>query len=116
MKGSIGICAGLLCIFMNSVVHAADTEEPGQKTQSEELKELAMDVQNPVSDLWRFGFNYSTRFGTGPTNSTINNVNLVSNTTRQFGQWSLINRLIVPLIYLPKRYCQFNTGLADWAA
>jgi hypothetical protein len=102
MKGSIGICAGLLCIFMNSVVHAADTEEPGQKTQSEELKELAMDVQNPVSDLWRFGFNYSTRFGTGPTNSTINNVNLVSNTTRQFGQWSLINRLIVPLIYLPK--------------
>jgi hypothetical protein len=87
---------------MNSVVHAADTDEPGQKTQNEELKELAMDVQNPVSDLWRFGFNYSTRFGTGPTNSTINNVNLVSNTTRQFGQWSLINRLIVPLLYLPK--------------
>ena len=61
-----------------------------------------MGVQNPVSDLWRFGFNYSTGFGTGPTNSTINNVNLVTNTTRQFGQWSIINRFIVPLLYLPE--------------
>jgi len=102
MKGSIGICVGLLCISMNSVVHAEDTEEHGPKTQNEELKELAMGVQSPVSGLWRFGFNYSTRFGTGPTNSTINNVNLVSNTTRHFGQWSIINRLLVPLLYLPE--------------
>ena len=102
MKGSIGICVGLLCISMNSGLHAADTEEHGQKTKNEELKELAMEVQNPVSDLWRFGFNYNTRFGTGPTNSTINNVNLIANTTRQFGQWSIINRLIVPLLYLPE--------------
>ena len=102
MKGIIGIFLGLLCISMNSGLHAADTDDPGQKTKDEELKELAMDVQNPVSDLWRFGFNYNTRFGTGPTNSTINNVNLIGNTTRQFGQWSIINRFIVPLLYLPE--------------
>jgi len=102
MKGSIGICVGLLFISMNSGLHAADTDDPGQKTKDEELKELAMGVQNPVSDLWRFGFNYNTRFGTGPTNSTINNVNLIGNTTRQFGQWSIINRFIVPLLYLPE--------------
>jgi hypothetical protein len=86
---------------MNNIVYAEDTEEHGQKTQNEELKELAMDVQNPVSDLWRFGFTNNTLFGTGPTDSTINDLNLVANTTRQFGQWSLINRLIVPLLYLP---------------
>jgi len=89
-------------MVMNSGLHAADTEEHGHKTKNEELKELAMDVQNPVSDLWRFGFTNNTLFGTGPTNSTINNVNLFANTTRQFGQWSIINRLLVPLIYLPE--------------
>jgi len=102
MKGNIGICVGLLFMVMNSALHAADTDDPGLKTKNEELKELAMDVQNPVSDLWRFGFTHNAVFGTGPTNSTINNVNLFANTTRQFGQWSIINRLVVPLLYLPE--------------
>ena len=31
MKGSIGICVGLLFIVMNSGLHAADTDDPGQK-------------------------------------------------------------------------------------
>ena len=66
MKGSIGICVGLLFMVMNSGLHAADTEEHGHKTKNEELKELAMDVQNPVSDLWRFGFTNNTLFGRGP--------------------------------------------------
>ena len=66
MKGNIWICVGLLWVSMNSVVHADETEEHVRKNQNEELKELAMGVQNPVSDLWRFGFNYNTRFGTGP--------------------------------------------------
>ena len=41
MKGSIGICVGLLFIVMNSGLHAADTDDPGQKIKDEELKELA---------------------------------------------------------------------------
>jgi len=101
MKRYIGICVWLLCVVMTSGLYAADTDEPGLQTKEEELQELAMDVQNPVSDLWRFGFTHNAVFGTGPTNSTINNVNLFANTTRQFGQWSLINRLLVPLLYLP---------------
>ena len=102
MNKTIGVCVGLLLFSINNVLHADEMEEPAQKTQNEELKGLAMEVQNPLSDLSRFGFNYSARFGTGPTNSTINNVNLIGNTTRQFGQWSIINRLIVPLLYLPE--------------
>jgi len=101
-RGNIGICVGLLFMVMNSGLYAADAEEQEPQTKEEELKELAMQVQNPVSDLWRFGFTYNTLFGRGPTNSTINNVNLIANTTRQFGQWSIINRLLVPLLYLPE--------------
>jgi len=125
MKKTIGICVGLLLVSIHSVLHADEMEEPAQKTQNEELKGLAMEVQNPLSDLWRFGFNYSTRFGTGPTNSTINNVNLIGNTTRQFGQWSIINRLIVPLLYLPESVPDapsgdsgrsFGLGDIEWTA
>ena len=65
-RGNIGICVGLLFMVMNSGLYAADTEEHGHKTKNEELKELAMDVQNPVSDLWRFGFTNNTLFGRGP--------------------------------------------------
>lgn len=101
-RGNIGICVGLLFMVMNSGLYAADAEEQEPQTKEEELKELAIQVQNPVSDLWRFGFTYNTLFGRGPTNSTINNVNLIANTTRQFGQWSFINRLLVPLLYLPE--------------
>jgi len=101
-RGNIGICVGLLFMVMNSGLYAADAEEQEPQTKEEELKELAIQVQNPVSDLWRFGFTYNTLFGRGPTNSTINNVNLIANTTRQFGQWSIINRLLVPLLYLPE--------------
>jgi len=77
-------------------------EEQPPKNKQETIKELAIQVQNPVSDLVRFGFTNTIAFGSGPTNSNINVLNLNANTTRQFGQWSLLNRLNVPLLYLPE--------------
>jgi hypothetical protein len=80
--------------------NGTNEEQPPQNKQ-ETIKELAIQVQNPVSDLERFGFTNIVAFGTGPTNSNINNLNLIANTTRRFGQWSILNRLNIPLFYLP---------------
>jgi hypothetical protein len=101
MKKTLGIGVGLLLIFIYSTLHANETKEPAPEVKNQDIKELAMQVQNPVSDLERFGFTHIVAFGTGPTNSDINNLNLIANTTRQFGQWSILNRLNIPLFYLP---------------
>jgi len=101
MKRTIGACVGLLFIAMHSGVHSDETKEQAQQAKDEEIKALAMAVQNPVSDLSRLGFTNNIFLGSGPTNSTINNFNFVANNSRQFGQWSIINHLIVPLNYLP---------------
>ncbi len=81
--------------------NAKNAEQPS-KTKKEKLKELAIEVQNPVSDLVRFGFTNTLAFGSGPTNSNINVLNLNANTTRKFGPWAILNRLVVPLLYLPE--------------
>jgi hypothetical protein len=75
--------------------------EQALQTKKEKIKELAIQVQNPVSDLIRFGFTNIMLFGAGPNNSRINVFNLNASTTRQFGQWAILNRLVVPLVYLP---------------
>ena len=78
---------------MNSAAYSDETKEPVEKSKDEELQELAVQVQNPVSDLVQFGFTNSTLFGSGPKNSNINIFNLLASTTRKFGQWALLNRL-----------------------
>jgi len=93
---------GLLLIFLNSVAHSDETKEQVQKSKNEKLQELALQVQNPVSDLVQFGFTNTILFGSGPANSNINAFNLLASTTRKFGQWALLNRLIVPIFYLPE--------------
>ena len=75
--------------------------EQASKTKKEKIRELAIEVQNPVSDLIQFGFTNIMPFGAGPNNSHINIFNLNASTTRKFGQWAILNRLVVPLVYLP---------------
>ena len=104
MKKSLGIFVGLLLISIYSVLHANETEEQAPKVKNEKIKELAVQVQNPVSDLERFGFTNIVAFGTGATNSNINNLNLIANTTRRFGQWSILNRLNIPSFTSPQVY------------
>ena len=79
-----------------------ENAEQSLKTKEETIKELAKQVQNPVSDLVRFGFTNTMAFGSGPTNSNINVLSLNASTTRQVGQWAILNRLVVPLFYLPE--------------
>jgi hypothetical protein len=95
----------ILCVLGSQLAHA------------EAIKKLAEEVQNPVSDLVRVGFINSTLFGSGFNNHLANVFNLEVANTRRFGDWALLNRLNVPLLYLPANAIEDKmgslTGLGD---
>jgi len=72
-----------------------------QKPTSEEALELAKQVQNPVSDLLRFGVLNTNWFGGGRNNYDFNTFDLQGIWAKKHGQWGIVNRLNIPLIYLP---------------
>ena len=69
--------------------------------KADEITELAKQVQNPISDLVRVGFINSTLGGAGQNNFTSNLFVLQADTTKKFGNWALLNRLNIPLLYIP---------------
>jgi hypothetical protein len=75
---------------------AKDTQKPVK-----DVVELAKDVQNPVSDLLRFGLLNTNWFGSGPNNYDFNVFDLQAIWAKRLGKWAVINRLNIPLIYLP---------------
>jgi hypothetical protein len=77
---------------------------------AEDITKLAEEVQNPVSDLVRVGFANSTFFGTGVNNHLLNTFNFQVSTTRRFGDWALLNRLVIPLSYVPASAIMDKTG------
>jgi len=81
-----------------------------QMAHAEEIKKLAEAVQNPVSDLVRVGFTNGTFFGAGANDHLLNVFNLQADTTRRFGDWGLLNRLTIPLLYLPASAIEDKTG------
>ncbi len=81
-----------------------------QPAQAEDIKKLAEEVQNPVSDLVRLGFTNGTFFGSGLNNHLSNVFNLQFDTTRKWGDWALLNRLTIPLPYFPATAFENKTG------
>ena len=77
---------------------------------AQEIKKLAEEVQNPVSDLVRFGFVNNTLFGTGLNNHLSDVFNLEAANTRRFGDWALLNRLTIPILYFPANAIEDKTG------
>jgi hypothetical protein len=77
---------------------------------AEDIKKLAEEVENPVSDLVRVGFTNGTLFGAGANNHLLNNLNLQASTTRRFGDWALLNRLTIPIPYIPANAIEGKTG------
>lgn len=80
------------------------------QVHAEDIKKLAEQVQNPVSDLVRVGFTNGTFFGAGANNHLFNIFNLQLDTTRRFGDWALLNRLTIPIPYLPANAIIDKTG------
>ena len=89
---------GILTIVMIGPAHSKEVQEEDQELTKLELAKL---VENPVSDLMRFGLGNNIFFGAGPKNHEIVGLNFNAATTRKFGQWSILNRLIIPFTYLP---------------
>jgi hypothetical protein len=79
-------------------------------SHAEEIKQLAEEVQNPVSDLVRVDFTNGTFFGAGLNNNLFNNFAIETSTTRRFGDWALLNRVSVPIVYLPANAIEDKSG------
>jgi hypothetical protein len=67
----------------------------------DDTQDLAEKTQNPVSDLISLPFQNNTNFKIGPHDRTQNVLNIQPVIPVKVGEWNLINRTILPLIYQP---------------
>jgi len=79
-----------LLFFGNLPVLASEAEE-----------ELAREAQNPVANLISFPLQNNTNFGIGPHDRTQNVLNIQPVIPINIGNWNLINRTILPIIWQP---------------
>ena len=63
--------------------------------------DLAKAAQNPVAAMISLPFQNNTLFGVGPDDDVANVLNIQPVIPFTVGDWNIINRTIVPLIYLP---------------
>ena len=78
-----------LLLVSHSTVQAADEAE------------LRKAAQNPVASMISVPFQNNTLFGVGPDKDTVNVLNIQPVVPFQLGEWNLITRTIVPLLYVP---------------
>ncbi len=63
--------------------------------------DLATAAQNPVADMVSLPFQNNTYFGVGPDEDTANVLSIQPVMPFALGDWNLITRTIVPIVYLP---------------
>jgi hypothetical protein len=68
---------------------------------AQESGDLAKAAQNPVAAMISLPFQNNTLFGIGPNDDTANVLNIQPVIPFTVGDWNIVNRTIVPLIYLP---------------
>ncbi len=68
---------------------------------AQDQADLAKAAQNPVAAMISLPFQNNTLFGVGPDDDTANVLNIQPVIPFTVGDWNIINRTIVPLIYLP---------------
>src|ERR671919_3147446 len=83
---------GLLAAALLALPSAALAPESG---------DLAKTAQNPVAAMISLPFQNNTLFGVGPDDDVANVLNIQPVIPVTIGDWNLINRTIVPVIYLP---------------
>ncbi|MDX1411100.1 MAG: hypothetical protein R3351_03005 [Nitrospirales bacterium] len=103
MRWKSWVLVGALLISMVSTAQSEDEPQPAKDNQKpiKDVVELAKDVQNPVSDLLRIGLINTNWFGAGPNDYNFNVFDLQGIWAKKLGNWAVINRLNIPLIYLP---------------
>lgn len=70
-------------------------------SQAQDASKLAAEAQNPVADMISLPLQNNTLFGIGSDDDIANVLNVQPVIPFKFGEWNLINRTIIPLIYLP---------------
>ena len=70
-------------------------------SSAQESGDLAKAAQNPVAAMISLPFQNNTFFGVGPNDDTANVLNIQPVIPFTLGDWNIINRTILPLIYLP---------------
>ena len=66
---------------------------------AESKKGLAEESMNPLSTVISVPFENNTLFGTGPSKSTVNVLNIKPIFPVNMGKWNLINRVTIPIVY-----------------
>ena len=77
--------------------------------QEQQVGELARQAQNPVADLISVPLQNNTFFGVGLDDDTANVLNIQPVIPIQVGRFNLINRTIIPVIYVSS----LTAGLAE---
>lgn len=71
----------------------------GASTYAYSQENLTSESMNPLSTVTSVPFENNTLFNVGPAQSTVNVLNVKPVIPVNLGNWNLINRLVVPLIY-----------------
>ncbi|MFO1146596.1 MAG: hypothetical protein U1E33_08680 [Rhodospirillales bacterium] len=94
----------LLSAALTATVLASSGQASGQDEASSaggDQADLAAAAQNPVAAMISLPFQNNTFFRTGPDNDTANVLNIQPVIPFSLGDWNIITRTIIPLIYLP---------------
>jgi hypothetical protein len=91
---------GVLCVLaFTGVLIAAQGR---QAVAQESAEALAAAAQNPIASMSSLPFQNNTYFGAGPNHDkTANVLNIQPVLPFSAGEWNIISRTIMPLIYVP---------------
>lgn len=90
-------------------VCATVTSSGAEPATGPDTQALAEAAQNPVADLISLPFQNNTFFGIGPGDDVANVLNIQPVLPFSVGDWNVITRTIIPLIYLD----DLTSGLPD---
>jgi hypothetical protein len=68
-------------------------------TSAKSQEDLASESMNPLSTVISVPFENNTLFNVGPSESTVNVLNVKPILPVNLGNWNLINRIVAPLVY-----------------
>jgi len=88
----------LACISLALSPSISAAEE---KSAAPDTMALAEAAQNPVANMISVPFQNNTYFGIGPNERTANVLNIQPVIPVKVGDWNIITRTIIPIVYLP---------------
>jgi len=85
-------------VFLGTLAAVLIRVSPGLAASDDELRSA---VQNPLAHLISLPFQNSTNFSIGPHDRTQNTLNIQPVYPVDIGEWLLVNRVILPVVYQP---------------